>query len=376
MVGGTTKKRNLIIAVAALLLIVLGAACLATSLPLGLLAMRAARSVENPASTTPTAVTALSATTPAAAPQTPLPSITQVQITSALQPAPITTQAAATAAAQISVETASPSPTLPAALVDVWCVPWNSKSERVVVTRVIDGVTFEVSLNGEVRQVRYIGIDLLEYQSEPHIWKDMTEKNRQLIEGKQALLLEGIPKTEVAELLRYVLVDGLFANLELVRSGYAVAQSMPPDTQCDRLFKEAQSNAILAEQGLWGPKPTPTRTLKPPTATVSAYGPLVVMNVSQGTEWQEPDEFVEIFNSGSQPVQLEGWSISDNEHHLFVFPRFVLGPAQYCRVYTNLYAPGHCGFSYYKPGPIWNDDYDCVYLKDKDGRLVDQFCYE
>jgi hypothetical protein len=190
------------------------------------------------------------------------------------------------------------------------------------------------------------------------------------------LLLEGLPKEDDGDLLRYVLVEGTFANLELVQSGYAIASSMPPDTQCDALFQEAQSEAILAERGLWGPEATPTRTLRPPTATISAYGPLVVVKVSQGTEWQEPDEFVEIYNSGTQPIQLEGWSISDNENHLFVFPNFVLGPVQYCRVYTDLYAPWHCGFSYYSPGPIWDDTIDCAYLKDRDGRLVDQFCYE
>ncbi|MCC7130432.1 MAG: lamin tail domain-containing protein [Anaerolineae bacterium] len=372
----TTEKRTLIIAAAALLLIVLGAACLATFFSLGLLTMCAGRAVVNPASPTLTAVTASSATAPTAAPQSPFPSATPSQTPVPSTPAPSATQAAPPAAALIPTETAGPSPTLPAALVDAWCVPWNAASEQAVVTRVIDGVAFEVELHGEARRVRYIGIDLLEYQSEPQLWSEMTEKNRQLVEGKQVLLLEGVSKDDAAELLRYVLVDGRFANLELVRSGYAVALSMPPDTHCDRLFQEAQNGAILADRGLWGPEPTPTRTLRPPAATVSPYGPLVVVKVSQGTEWQEPDEFVEIFNSGSQPVQLEGWSISDNENHLFVFPRFVLGPKQYCRIYTNLYAPVHCGFSYYKPGPIWNDDYDCAYLKDKDGRLVDQFCYE
>jgi endonuclease YncB( thermonuclease family) len=258
----------------------------------------------------------------------------------------------------------------------VWCVPWNLPSERSVVKQVIDGVTFEVELGGETRTVRYIGIDLLEYQSEPEIWEEMTEKNRQLVEGKPVLLVEGLPKEEEGELLRYVLAESEFINLELVSSGYAVALSMPPDIHCDTTFQEAETAAILAQRGLWAPPPTPTRTLIPPTATISAFGPLVVMKVSQGTPWQEPDEFVEIYNSGTEPVQLEGWSISDNENHLFIFPKFVLGAVQFCRVYTNIYAPDHCGFSYYSPSPIWDDLNDCAYLKDKNGRLVDEFCYE
>lgn len=368
------SQRRLVIAVTVFLLVVSGVVCLAVSLPLGALAIRAARAVESQPS--PTSVMAASATPAAASPQTQPPSPTLPPPRGTPSPVLPSVQATSRTAPQVMLTATSPGAALPPVLVDAWCVPWNAKSEPAVVTDVIDGVTFEVKLGGEVRRVRYIGIDLLEFQSEPQTWYAMTEKNRQLVEGKQVLLLEGLSQDEGGDLLRYVLVEGVFANYELVRDGYAVARSAPPDTACDGLFEEAQKAAILAQRGLWRPKPTPTRTLRPPTATVSAYGPLVVVKVSQGTEWQEPDEFVEIFNSGSGPVQLEGWSISDSENHIFVFPRFVLGPAQYCRVYTNVYAPTHCGFSFYNPSPIWNDRFDCAYLKDKDGRLIDQFCYE
>lgn len=85
---------------------------------------------------------------------------------------------------------------------------------------------------------------------------------------------------------------------------------------------------------------------------------------------------MEIYNSGVSPVQIEGWSVGDIKNHVFVFPRFVLGPGQYCRVYTDLYSTQHCGFSFFNPAPIWENDGDCAYLKDKTGKLVSQFCYE
>lgn len=372
---GSKSRRRLVIAAAAFFLVASGVLCLMAFFPLGVLAIRAARSIESPATVFPTlpATNALPLAIPT---QTQLasPASSPAAPTSPPGFAPIggsSTPAVLGAPASLTSGVA-----LPAVLMDAWCVPWNARSEQAIVTNVIDGVTFEVKLHGEARRVRYIGIDLLEYQSEPQTWYEMTEKNRQLVQGKQVLLIEGLPQEEQEDLPRYVLVDGVFANYELVRSGYAVAQSMPPDTNCAKLFQEAQDAAILARRGLWGPAPTPTRTLRPPAATASAYGPLVIIGVSQGTEWQEPDEFVEIFNSGDQAVQLAGWSVSDNENHVFVFPKFVLGPAQYCRVYTNLYAPAHCGFSYFSPSPIWNNRFDCAYLKDKDGRLVDRFCYE
>ncbi len=102
----------------------------------------------------------------------------------------------------------------------------------------------------------------------------------------------------------------------------------------------------------------------------------MIINVAyKGTIWQEPEEYVEVFNSGTQPIQLEGWSVSDIENHTFVFPKFVLQQGGFCRVYTNYYRPTECGFSFYRASPIWDNNGDCAYLKDSTGRLVDEFCY-
>ncbi len=48
----------------------------------------------------------------------------------------------------------------------------------------IDGITIEVELDGKVEQVRYIGVDLLEYEQDWRVWVESTEKNKQLVEGK------------------------------------------------------------------------------------------------------------------------------------------------------------------------------------------------
>jgi len=102
----------------------------------------------------------------------------------------------------------------------------------------------------------------------------------------------------------------------------------------------------------------------------------MIVRVSyRGTAWEEWEEYVEIYNDGEQRVQLQGWSLRDDERHVYIFPRFILGPGEYCRVYTNLYSPNHCGLSYNHRGPIWENDGDCAYLKDPDGLLIDTFCY-
>ena len=372
------SNKRLFFGLLALVSICLGVACLMAFTTGGVLALRRAvgspaltgKSQTNLASETKIPTITLTATllpsiTATSLPVTILPEVTTVFTETLVIPAEPT-------------QTPEPSQTSGPLAQDAWCVPWNSKTTRATVLRVIDGITIEVQLDGKPQQVRYIGIDLLEYEQDWHIWAESTEKNKQLVDGKTVLMISDQADTDAeGRLARYVIVDGVFINRELAASGYAIAQSTPPNTGCDSLLLEAETQAITAGLGLWAATPTATRTFPPPTATNSAAGEGVVVKVAfRGTIWQEPEEFVEIYNSGVSPVQLDGWSVSDIKNHVFVFPRFVLGPGQYCRVYTNLYSRQHCGFSYYNPAPIWDNGGDCAYLKDKTGKLVSQFCYE
>ncbi len=242
----------------------------------------------------------------------------------------------------------------------------------------IDGVTIEVSLDGESVPVRYIGVDLVEYGEDASIWTRMTEKNQELVEGKTVLLVEDVADTDSSgQLLRYVIAEGVFTNLEMVSSGYAVAASTPPNQSCDELFVEAQMQATQARRGLWAPDPTATRILMPsPMPTPLTTGPMVIgLVIYRGTPWQEPEEFVEVVNDGTAPIQLKGWTLRDDDDHVFTFPSFVLGPGEHCRVYTNLYSPTTCGFSFFRPSPIWENDADCAYLKDPLGEIISTYCY-
>jgi endonuclease YncB( thermonuclease family) len=261
---------------------------------------------------------------------------------------------------------------------DSWCVPWNTTSESALVQGVIDGVTIEVELDGITQPVRYAGIEMPDYSQDPGIWNASRERNRELVEGKTILLIKDRSDVDgEGRLLRYVLAGSVFVNRQLVESGYAVAVSSPPDISCDLIFQEAEKLARAAGRGLWSSTSTPSRTIPTLTPTPSGAGDLIIVKISPtGTAWQEPEEYVEIFNDGAQSVQLKDWTIRDTKGHVFAFPNFILGPQQYCRVYTDLYLPEHCGFTYYSLSPIWENDGDCAYLKDGDGILIDMYCYD
>lgn len=149
-----------------------------------------------------------------------------------------------------ATETPVPSPTPIAE-----CLPANTPGEIATVTKIVDGDTIEVLIEDKVYRVRYIGIDTPE--RDEYFYREATEANRQLTEGKQVLLIKDVSETDKYQrLLRYVIADGVFVNYELVRRGYAQAFTYPPDVACSDFFLAAQREARADMVGLWKPQAT------------------------------------------------------------------------------------------------------------------------
>lgn len=120
------------------------------------------------------------------------------------------------------------------------------------VTRVIDGDTIEVAVNGQTFTLRYIGIDCVEVSAEA------TAANRALVEGKTVRLEKDVSETDRYErLLRYVWVGDVMVNAELVRLGFATAKAYPPDVRHQATFAQLELEARSAARGLWTPTATP-----------------------------------------------------------------------------------------------------------------------
>ncbi len=133
--------------------------------------------------------------------------------------------------------TSEPTPTIETSPVE---------EQTFTVTRVIDGDTIEVE-GGE--RVRYIGIDTPESGC---LADEATEKNKELVEGKEVRLEKDVSETDqYHRLLRYVYVDNLFVNDYLVRQGYAQTATYPPDVKYQELFREAEQEARENDRGLW-----------------------------------------------------------------------------------------------------------------------------
>jgi len=175
--------------------------------------------------------------------------------------------------------TTSPSPT--ASVV-------SPTGEQARVTRVVDGDTIDVVIAGATYRVRYIGIDTPETVDPRRpvgcYGREASERNRQLVEGKTVGLEKDVSETDKYErLLRYVWVDGEMVNAVLVREGYAMASTYPPDVKYQELFLSLQGEARGASLGLWGPACIPT----PVAPGVCDYSgtdqPVIKGNISRDT---------------------------------------------------------------------------------------------
>lgn len=119
------------------------------------------------------------------------------------------------------------------------------------VTSIVDGDTIDVSIGGVVYRLRYIGMDTPERGD--NLFAEATAFNARLVNGETVYLEKDVSETDrFNRLLRYVyLADGTFVNAELVKQGYAVASTYPPDVKYQETLRAAQQEAVAAGVGMW-----------------------------------------------------------------------------------------------------------------------------
>lgn len=134
--------------------------------------------------------------------------------------------------------------------------------QLAMVTKVTDGDTLEVDINGENFKVRLIGIDTPETVDPRRpvgcFGKEASNETKKLLLGKSVILQKDVSDTDkFGRLLRYVYLpisnqDSLFINHYLVLEGYAKVATYPPDVKFTNEFLQAQKQAQENNKGLWG----------------------------------------------------------------------------------------------------------------------------
>lgn len=121
------------------------------------------------------------------------------------------------------------------------------EGEIATVTRVIDGDTIDVAIDGQTFRVRYVGVNTPE-RDEP-CYAEATQANRDLVDGKTVTLVTDTSDTDRFDrLLRYIYADGVFVNDALVRNGYAEAVLYQPDDRFYEDFLALEKSAAASNQ--------------------------------------------------------------------------------------------------------------------------------
>ena len=83
------------------------------------------------------------------------------------------------------------------------------------------------------------------------------------------------------------------------------------------------------------------------------------------------DEWVQISNTGSSPVSLNGWKIEDEGNkHTYTFQPYTLNAGSTVTVFTGKGINSATEFYWQLDNPVWNNDGDAAYLYDNSGKLI------
>jgi micrococcal nuclease len=124
------------------------------------------------------------------------------------------------------------------------------------VTRVVDGDTIHVRIDGRDESVRYIGIDTPE-SVKPNtpvqcFAKAAAAANERLVGGRRVRVVYDVERRDrYGRLLAYIYRDDLFVNAELVRRGFARPATYPPNVRFAERFAALAREAREAGRGLW-----------------------------------------------------------------------------------------------------------------------------
>lgn len=139
----------------------------------------------------------------------------------------------------------------------------QAPSPSFLITKVIDGDTFWVA-DGSPKgfKVRLIGVDAPETRRSRnkevgYFGKESKAFLTELILGKEVILKYDVGRRDrYGRTLAYVYMpDGTFVNAELLKGGYAMVMTVPPNVRHAEYFVELQQKAREQGAGLWAIEP-------------------------------------------------------------------------------------------------------------------------
>jgi micrococcal nuclease len=120
--------------------------------------------------------------------------------------------------------------------------------ELAEVTSVTDGDTIEVRIGSVGYRVRYLGVNTPE--RDEACYSEARGANVALVEGRTVTLVPDVENTDrFGRLLRYVYVDNVFVNEQLVLGGFAEVVQYEPNLRFAEYFIRLEQEAVRLNRG-------------------------------------------------------------------------------------------------------------------------------
>ncbi len=234
--------------------------------------------------------------------------------------------------------------------------------DTAIISQVIDGDTVRLA-SGQT--VRLLGINTPEKGQA--FYQQATERLRGLIENRTVILETDFENTDkYGRLLRWIWFDDRLVNEQLVAEGLAFSY-MAEGTKYEDRINAAQEQAQQAGLGLWSlPESNYTRCIGIQIFNYNAAG---------DDRYNLNDEYVILKNGCDYPIDMTGWTATDASNERFAFPAFVLEGLAKVTIRSGSGQSNSTDLFWGSNKPVWNNDGDTFYLRDRLGNLIISYNY-
>lgn len=270
---------------------------------------------------------------------------------------------------------ADPATTTSAVTTPINSLPGNTTSglgevvsppgDIVSVVRVSDGDSFAASMaEGAEIEVRLLGINA------PEGSECFGDQSRDALEswlssGEVTLVTDAETTDQFNRDLRYVYVNGLNINHEMIATGHALV--LQTDHTLDAEFVSTGDDAAIRAVGMWAPDAC-GGDAPPPSVTIADY-----VFDPRGRDADDLNgEWVAIANEGSAAVDMTKWILRDEStQNRFEFPGgFSLAPGDQVLVHSGCGTATTADLFWCTRDPVWSNGGDTVILLQSYGAVV------
>ncbi len=231
--------------------------------------------------------------------------------------------------------------------------------ENGLITEVIDGDTVILE-NG--KHIRLLGINTPEEGM--YFYREAKAVLEAMVLEKELVLEKDVTDLDIyGRQLRYLFLDSLFVNLEMILRGFANIYTNPPDVKYADKFLEAERYARENNLGLWE------------LSVLDNIKVELIYDAPGNDNENINGEYAVLENTGNTVLDTAGWTIKDSGTNIYRFSSYEFYPGTKIILYSGT-GDDSDGFFYWNSmTAVWNNDSDTLYLRDGEGLLIGIYNY-